>query len=253
MYVELPRWSPDGKEIAFMGQKSPKDLWQVYLIPADGGDYRPVLPAPYPQGAPTWSADGTELAFGELLAGDMRPPHTPAGAPAIHVVNLRTHEATTIPGSNGLWTARWSPDGRHLAALTADSRALMVFDFRTQQWEKTAAAGQITDLNWSHDSEWIYFEDFLPPNGPAIFRVRVGDQHVGEPSELPPFDRLRAVSEVERREAGGLPYPVPEMVASLKREPPIYSAWLGLTPDDCPLVSNSVGTSEIYALEWEEQ
>ena len=36
MEVELPRWSPDGKRIAFMGLKSPRDRWQTYVVPFEG-------------------------------------------------------------------------------------------------------------------------------------------------------------------------------------------------------------------------
>jgi Tol biopolymer transport system component len=214
MGVELPRWSPDGNEIAFMGQKSPESLWQVFLIRADGGEYQPVLPAPYPQGAPTWSADGTQLAFGELHGDTARA----AKQVAVHVVNLRTHQAATLPGSIGLWTARWSPDGQHVAALTADSRTLMVFDFSRERWEKIVTAGGVSDLNWSRNSEWIYFEDRIPPSGPAIFRVRLHDRRV-------------------------------EQIASLKRAP--TSPWFGLAPDDSVLISNFAGGSEIYALDWD--
>jgi Tol biopolymer transport system component len=216
MGIQLPRWSPDGKQIAFMGQKTPDSLWQVLVIPAGGGEAQPVLPAPYPQGAPTWSADGTQLAFGELHGGTVRE----ATELAIHVVNVKTHQAATLPGSTGLWTARWSPDGRRLAALTADSQTLMVFDFSGERWEKVATAGSISDLNWSRNSQWIYFEDRIPPNGPAVFRVRLRDRRV-------------------------------ERVASLRREPPVSSSWLGLAPDGSLLVSNFLDRSEIYALDWD--
>lgn len=212
--VELPRWSPDGKSIAFMARKDPGGVFQVFLISADGGECHTVLPGSYPQGAPTWSSDGTRLAFGEILTEGAR-----ADTASIHVVNVITHEATTIPGSAGLWTARWSPDGQRLAALTADSRSLMVFEFHRSQWQKVVTAGNISDLNWSRDSGVIYFEERLPPQGPAIFRVRLRDRRV-------------------------------EHIASLNREPPIYSPWFCLMPDGSPLVSNLSARTEIYALDW---
>lgn len=51
--------------------------------------------------------------------------------------------------------------------------------------------------------------------------------------------------------AGGLPYQGPEVVASLRREPPISSLWLGLAPDGSVMVSYVAGSSEIYALDWD--
>jgi Tol biopolymer transport system component len=215
MQVELPRWSPDGKWIAFTGHRGRAGLWQVFVIPAEGGEYRPVLTSQTPQGAPTWSQDGAKLAFGELIGAGR-----PARELVIHLVNLKTHQDTTLPGSTGLWTARWSPNGRYVAALTADSRALVLYDFRTEKWIKLASAGSISDLNWTRQSEAIYFEDSLPPGGPGIFRLRLRNRRL-------------------------------ERVASLRREPPIISSWLGLAPDGSVMVSNTVGSSEIYALDWE--
>jgi Tol biopolymer transport system component len=216
MSEQLMRWSPDGKRIAFMGMQDPHGHWQVYVVPAEGGDCQPVLPSSYLQGAPSWSPDGTRVAFGELQSDPARP----AAEMRIHVVNLQTHQDTTLPGSAGLWTARWSPDGRHMAAITADSRTLKVFDFPTQQWEEVSTAADISDLDWSHDNDHIYFIDRLPPRGPAIFRVGWRDH---------------------RR----------EQIASLKREPPISSDWLGVTPDDTLLVANNADRTEIYSLDWE--
>jgi Tol biopolymer transport system component len=213
--IELPRWSPDGKWIAFMGRRDPSDTYQVYLIPAEGGEWTAVWRDEMPQGAPTWSPDGARLAFGNLLPGDV-----PSSRVAIHLVDVKTHEATIVPGSTGLWTARWSPDGRWIAALTRDSKGLMVYDLQSGRWRKLATAGSISDLNWSHNSEWVYFKDHIPPDGPAIFRVRLRDSKVEE-------------------------------VASLTGSTPIRSPWLGLAPDDSPLLVPDVGINEIYALDWE--
>ena len=216
MQAELPRWSPDGKCIAFMARQNTAARWQACVIPADGGEPRAVLPSSASQGAPTWSPDGRQLMFGELFEPAGRNPNSLA----IHVVNLQTGQATTLPGSQGLWTARWSPDGKYAAALTADSRELRVYDFHSRKWTRLTSASSISDLNWSHQGDAIYFEDSLAPEGAAIFRVHLRDQRV-------------------------------EKIAGLNREPPIYSPWFGLSPDDTVIVSNLVGTSEIYALDWE--
>jgi Tol biopolymer transport system component len=36
MLAYLPRWSPDGQQIAFFGHP-PGEPWQIYLVPAAGG------------------------------------------------------------------------------------------------------------------------------------------------------------------------------------------------------------------------
>jgi hypothetical protein len=44
-----------------------------------------------------------------------------------------------------------------------------------------------------------------------------------------------------------------ERVADLKnfRQTGYYSVWLGMDPDDSPLLLRSTGTQEIYALDWQ--
>lgn len=214
LQTELPRWSPDGKWIAFMGLKDRSDIWQVYLIPANGGEYEPVMPTTARQGAPTWSPDGRRLAFGDLVENSRRP----IGQSIIHIVDVTTRQATTLPGSRGLWTARWSPDGRHIVALTEDSRSLMVFDFATGKWTRLATGGSISDLNWSRNGEEVYFEDPVAAAGPAIFRVKLHDHQV-------------------------------ERMASLASPGRLFSPWIGVAPDDSILIYSQTGISEIYALD----
>jgi hypothetical protein len=71
-----------------------------------------------------------------------------------------------------------------MAALTADSGALILYDFHSEKRTKLASAGSISDLNWTRQSDAIYFEDSLPPAGPGIFRPRLRDRGVGEVASL---------------------------------------------------------------------
>jgi hypothetical protein len=50
-----------------------------------------------------------------------QPAERTTGRLVIHILNLKTHQVSDVPGSEGLWTARWSPDGRYIAALMEDS------------------------------------------------------------------------------------------------------------------------------------
>ena len=52
----------------------------------------------------------------------------------ISLLDLNTHQLSTIPGSSGLFSPRWSPDGRYLAALSSDFKNLMLYDFHEQKW-----------------------------------------------------------------------------------------------------------------------
>lgn len=132
----LPRWSPDGKRIAFFAA-APAKPRKIYVVSAEGGSAQQLLPGERKEADPSWSPDGNRLVF----AG---PPPMEGGAPgstAIYLLDLRTHQVSTLPGSEGLFSPRWSPDGRYLAATPADSQTLLLFDFTTQKWVELARVG----------------------------------------------------------------------------------------------------------------
>jgi dipeptidyl aminopeptidase/acylaminoacyl peptidase len=42
------------------------------------------------------------------------------GSAEINVVDIKTGRVAMVPGSSGLFSPRWSPDGRYLAAVSVD-------------------------------------------------------------------------------------------------------------------------------------
>ncbi len=61
-----PRWSPDGKFLAFMrsvekdGKTQPP---QIFVLPVTGGEAWPLTKMPQGAGGPEWSPDGKTIAF----------------------------------------------------------------------------------------------------------------------------------------------------------------------------------------------
>lgn len=146
--VELPRWSPDGRSIAYTA-KEDSDRWRIFVWSISGGAPREASAGGDSQGAPTWSPDGRFLVYAGV---ECQSTHSCA----IRRIDLATGNTQTIPGSQGLRTARWSPDGRYIAALDPVEHRLLLFDVRTEEWRKLATSIDGDDVSWSHDSRSVY-------------------------------------------------------------------------------------------------
>ncbi len=56
-----PRWSPDGKTLAFV--RSTETVGQIYLLSLEGGEARALTDLPKGASGPVWSPDGASLLF----------------------------------------------------------------------------------------------------------------------------------------------------------------------------------------------
>ena len=177
----LPRWSPDGKQIAFASTK-PGEPWKLSLVSASGGDAHEMLAETGSQIDANWSPDGERLMFGEF--------NRDQNGLKIRLMNFKTHAITTIPGSDGLFSPRWSPNGRYIAALSPNGTSLMLFDFKSEKWTTwlKESAGSVSYPAWSADSQYLYFDDFVT-GAEAIRRVRVGGSEAELVFELGNLER----------------------------------------------------------------
>jgi DNA-binding winged helix-turn-helix (wHTH) protein/Tol biopolymer transport system component len=150
MHVDGASQSPDGNWIAFRGGTSGSHT-KIYLIPETGGVPEPLVPEDLEQGAPSWSADGTRIAFGDVPEAYGHA----TGSEVIHIYDRTKRDSSVIPGSNLLWSSRWSPDGKSIAALTINDQSLMVYTIAKEQW-RSLGMNHVGAITWSPDSEYIY-------------------------------------------------------------------------------------------------
>ena len=212
MYPVLPRWSPDGKAILFFEFGSNTDRpASIYEISPDGGTPRPLLPDDHSQQFdPNWSPDGSKIIF----AGASNDP-----ASSVRILDVASGKVSELPGSRGFYSPRWSPDGRTIAAFSADSTTLLLFDPQTQKWTGLAK-GSFSWLSWSHDGQSIYLLNSSGNNG--VDRIRVSDH------------KLEQVVDVQNFPATGR-----------------YGASLALAPDDSPILLRDTGSQDVYSLDWQ--
>jgi Tol biopolymer transport system component len=209
--IVLPRWAPDSKTIAYVSMKMGAPS-QIMLVSLDGGKPLPMRAENRGQIDANWSADGQKILYGDVYG---------SAELGIHLLDLNRHEVSTIPGSQGLFSPRWSPDGRYIVAMSPDFTTLKLFDFHTQQWITwlTEPAGAVSYPIWSADSKSLYFDDQVTDEE-SIRRVKVGEDH-------------------------------PERVFGLhgiERYPGVFGQWTGRTPDGAWMFVRDRSTQEVYSL-----
>jgi dipeptidyl aminopeptidase/acylaminoacyl peptidase len=112
-----PRWSPDGRQIAFLSREDlPRTVGQQRLVVIDAAGGRPREVAPgflYQPGPVTWSRDGRTLYFAASVRTTSQLFAVPAagGTPR----PLTSHEAV-------MGGPTWSADGRALAFTRSDTQ-----------------------------------------------------------------------------------------------------------------------------------
>jgi Tol biopolymer transport system component len=212
MKVRAAHWSPDGRQIAF-SMFVPGGAWNIYVVPSAGGSPEHLLPSDQGQLDVAWSPDGKSLVLGTAV--------DPKGS--IHIIDLNSKRVATLPGSTGLFSPHWSPDGRFISGTVIGSWNLMLFDTATRSWTKPCGDCAVDYPMWSHDGKYLYFEPRMGPGkGYRVVRLRMSDYKIETVADISSAVRWTALT---------------------------IGQWFGLTPDDSLLVLRNIGSQEVYALE----
>jgi Tol biopolymer transport system component len=150
----FPRWSPDGRRIAFWSDR--KGGTAIFVVDSDGSRLEQVSAAE-DLGAccPVWSPDGRDVAY---LANDL----------AVHAVDLtrrvgasRDRILAKLP--SGVWfqPVSWSPDAVRLAGQERRSNkpraGVAIYDLTTKQYTRLTTSGGRPI--WLNDNRRLIYSD----------------------------------------------------------------------------------------------
>ena len=218
LYPVNPRWSPDGSQLLFCIDDS-KGL-KAYVMSSQGGAPRLLLPdEPGVQSDPGWSPDGGKIVFSTLgSVGNFNS--------VLKILDLATHQVTTISGSEGVWSPRWSPNGRFIAGLhDGPTGGVKIIDLETQRWTVVQQKGECNWPSWSTDSQFIYCTLIFTEGGdPGVFRARISG---GEAERVVDLKRFRFTGAM--------------------------TVYMGLDSTDTPILLRDAGADDIYALTLERK
>ena len=158
-----PRWSPDGSQIAFVsdrgaskGSGSEKQS-QLYLIPIDGGEARPLTDLKGELGSHEWSPDGSRLVVSfrakdaEAIEREEDEDKSKLGIVSRHIT--RVHYK--LDGSGYLPQERW-----HLHTIDAETGETTQLTGATDE----DARYDETEPRWSPDGSQILFVSNRSPD-----------------------------------------------------------------------------------------
>ena len=148
-----PRWSPDGRRLAFFSNRG--GPWEIWTYQIDGGQLEQITRGATGTTAwPVWSPDGKKLAYtifglnSFIMDLDRRwNEQSPQALPPIGT------------GDEIFSAWSWSPDGSRIAGFTQRPDGVVagiaVYDFRQRRFTKYSDLGQ--DPVWLHNDRHLLF------------------------------------------------------------------------------------------------
>jgi Tol biopolymer transport system component len=188
LVINCPRWSPDGKRVAFSMGPGTGKYANLYTVQADGRGLREVTRGRrHYDYCPAWSPDGRRLAFSSFL------PASSAVQPSIWVKNLKTGALTQVTRGSRVHEDNdpaWSPSGRQIvfdrsSATTNFAKArshLWLVNLATRRLRQlTSGPHQDIDPAWSPHGQRIAFVRSGENTKPQIFTMPATE---GRPTQV---------------------------------------------------------------------
>jgi Tol biopolymer transport system component len=158
--IQAPSWKPDGSKIAIGRRGLGETTFAIHTVNPDGTGLLKISTNPSNDGEPTWSPDGTRIAFTNFTGAT--PEIAVMNADGSNRVNLTNNSAVDMRPA-------WSPDGTRIAfvsnrdfpGLVGDqSLGLEIYVMNADGSNQTRLTNNNfldSDPSWSPDSNKIAF------------------------------------------------------------------------------------------------
>jgi dipeptidyl aminopeptidase/acylaminoacyl peptidase len=148
-----PRWSPDGQTLAFLSNRDGDN--QIYLIPVDGGEARPLTESKTGVSSFEWSPDGKRIALEttapktpeeekkEKEKDDAQVVGKPEERTLFQVIDVESKALKTLV--QGTWRISeyaWAPDGASLMIIATNDPLQELFSEKIYRVD--ASEGKLT-------------------------------------------------------------------------------------------------------------
>ena len=148
--------------IAYVVKQGPR--FELHVADADGFNAAPVLVSNEPILSPTWSPDGTALAYVSLQSKK----------PVVYVQRLLERRQIAVANFRGSNSApAWAPDGKRLAVVLTREGGSQLFMINADGSgsRRLASSSSIdTEPTFSADGRWLYFTSDRG-GSPQIYRM----------------------------------------------------------------------------------
>jgi dipeptidyl aminopeptidase/acylaminoacyl peptidase len=249
-----PRWSPDGRFLAFVSNRA-DDAPQLYVMPMDGGEARKITDRKEGVSSPVWSPLGAQIAFVSEVRGPAydekdegkRPPRAISKLDYkadgrgfvqdrwthVFVVDVETGEEYQITdGEFDHGDPCWSPDGRSIACVAHRDE-----DERTKFVDIWVFAHESSRCVTNHDA--MYMRPSWSPDGRRIAA------HVYPELDTAPWNTQIAIIDLE---SGAIDLPTEPLDMQCgpyfhAREP----VWL--SNDEISFAADNAGNTHMWILD----
>lgn len=142
-YIQGPRWSPDGNQIAFEGKTDHTARnGSLYLYHLGKGAYSIIIEEDLKSGGPLcWAPDGRKIVY---QSGDNK----------IRVFDLASRLTRTLDSGE---TPTWSPNGRYIA-YQDNAKGYVLYDLQNERKTQILQGESVRGrLIWSPDNRFIAY------------------------------------------------------------------------------------------------